>query len=414
MTELEFWASPDPTVARINRFATRDQLRDTGHEERDSDVALIAALGVRATRYPVLWEKVAPSDPDSRDYRWAERRLDALAEHGVEPIVTLLHHGSGPFYTSLVDPRFPELFADYAEATARRFPWITRWSPINEPLTTARFATLYGHWYPNGILDHQAFGRALVNQLRAFALAAERIREVVPHATFLLTDDLQRYVAGDEAARRYAAHCQERVFLSCELLQGRIVEGHPMHRYLTGRCRVPERELDALAQRPMPPDVMGWNYYPYSERFVTTGGAHGYRNAAMVEHAPERLDLRSLLHDADRRLRLPIALSEVHTFGTEHERARWLVQRYADAHAVRAAGVPVVAFGAWAAFGVVDWCSLLCERRDVFEDGLYTCAGPGGTPQRTLVSDVLGTLARGGNVRLPESPGWWEPRALVA
>jgi dTDP-4-dehydrorhamnose reductase len=409
MTELEIWASPDPTVARIDARRTRDQLIDTGHEHRDTDVDLLADLAVRATRYPVLWEKVAPFDPETRDYAWPEGRLRRLAERGIEPIVTLLHHGSGPTYTSLVDPAFPRLFAEYAAATARRFPWVKRWAPINEPLTTARFSTLYGTWYPNGYLDHAAFGRAIVNEMLAFALAAERIRDVVPDATFLLTEDLQSYTAGDEAARRYAEHSQERAYLSCELLQGRIVDGHPMHGYLRRRCGIADTELAELARRATAPDVMGWNYYPYSERHIFTGGVHGYRNLAVVDFAPERLDMRPLLRAAYQRLRLPIALSEVHTFGAEYERARWLLGRHADALEARADGIPVVAFGAWAAFGLVDWCSLLCEDNRVCEDGIYTCAGPDGIPQRTLVADALSALARGERFELAaNAPAWWE------
>ena len=103
----EIWASPEPTVARIDRVRTRDQLRETGHEARETDIDLLAGLGVHATRYPVLWEKVASHHPHVREYGWASRRLNALAERGVEPIVTLLHHGSGPDVHEPDRPRIP-------------------------------------------------------------------------------------------------------------------------------------------------------------------------------------------------------------------------------------------------------------------------------------------------------------------
>ncbi|HEX3467169.1 MAG TPA: family 1 glycosylhydrolase [Candidatus Elarobacter sp.] len=408
---LEVWASPEPTVARIDATRTRDQLAETGHEQRDGDVELLAALGVRAARYPVLWEKVAPHDPDRRDYAWAARRLEGLAERNVEPIVTLLHHGSGPRYTNLLDPAFPRLFAEYAAATARRFPWVKRWTPINEPLTTARFSALYAVWYPNRFADDEAFGRAIVNEATAIALACARIRDVVPGARFMLTEDLQSFHAADERVEAYAAHKRERMYLSCELLQGRIVDGHPMHRYLTERCAVDPRELAALARRPEPPDMIGWNYYPYSERRLASGGGDGLTNAGLVEVQPERMDLRALLSRAHARLGLPCALAEVHVHGSEPERVRWLLQRYADAEAVRAAGVPVVAFGAWAAFGMVDWGSLLRRADGVAEDGIYTYAGPAGRPQPTAVCAAVRSLAAGRPVTVPAEPGWWEPRA---
>ena len=410
----EIWASPEPTVARIDALRTRDQLRDTGHDTRESDIGLIGRLGVRATRYPVLWEKVAPSDPHVRDYGWAERRLRALADRGVEPIVTLLHHGSGPFYTSLVDPRFPELFSEYAAATARRFPWVKRWTPINEPLTTARFSTLYAAWYPNRFFDDAAFGRAIVNEARAIAAAHERIRQIVPDAEFLLTEDLQSFTAADTEVEDYVAHKRERMYLSCELLQGRVVDGHPLHPYLVERCGIPAAELEVLARKPMPPDVMGWNYYPNSERWLESDGHGGHRNLGIVDVAPERMDMRPLLREAHARLGLPFALSEVHVLGNERERARWMLQRFADAMAVREEGVPVVAFGAWAAFGMVDWVSLLRRDERICEDGVYTCA-PGGRPQPTLVAHVVAELAAGRIPSAPPEPAWWErDRTAVA
>jgi dTDP-4-dehydrorhamnose reductase len=404
---IELWASPEPTVARIGPDRWRDQLHETGHDLRESDIGLLADLGVRATRYPVLWEKVAPHDPQSRDYRWAARRLGALAERGVEPIVTLLHHGSGPAYTSLVDPAFPHLFADYAAATARRFPWVTRWTPINEPLTTARFSTLYATWYPNAFFDDAAFGRAIVNEALAIAYASERIRDVIPGARFLLTEDLQSFTAADAGVEAYVAHKRERMFLSCELLQGRIADGHPMHRYLVERCRVDPALLGRLERRPQPPDMMGWNYYPNSERWLESDG-DGHRNLGLVDVAPERLDMRALLRAAHARLGLPFALSEVHVLGNERERARWMLQRFADARAVAADGVPIKAFGAWAAFGMVDWVSLLCRDEQVCEDGIFTCAGRGERPVRTLVASVVEQLAAGRMPMMPAEPGWWE------
>ncbi len=401
-------------MARIDAVRIRDQLRETGHQTREGDLDLIARLGVHATRYPVLWEKVAAHRPDVRDYRWPSARLNGLAERGVEPIVTLLHHGSGPAYTGLLDPAFPRLFAEYAQATARRFPWVTRWTPINEPLTTARFSTLYGAWYPNGVFDDAAFGRAIVNQALAIAAASERIREIIPQASCMLTEDLQSFTAADERVEAYVAHKRERMYLSGELLQGRVVDGHPMHRYLTERCGIAAGELARLARRPQPPDVMGWNYYPYSERWVESSGDGGYRNVGMVEVAPERLDLRRLLAGAHARLGLPCALAEVHVRGDERERARWMLQRWEDVRAVRADGVPVVAFGAWAAFGMVDWESLLRRADGAREDGIYTYAGPTGQPLPTLVSEVVSGLAAGRSVALPAELGWWENiRAVV-
>ncbi len=408
MSCIEFWASPEPTIVRLDAATYRDQCVETGHFERDGDMERLAALRVSGSRYPVLWEHVERNGAGVRDYAWPQRRLAALVRHGIEPLVTLLHHGSGPRHTSLVDDAFPELFADYAEATARRFPWIERWTPINEPLTTARFSTLYGVWYPKA-RDHRAFGRAMLNQARAILLGFERIRAIVPAAQLMLTEDLQGFVAGDPGVSDYVAHKRERAYLSLDLLCGNVRPGHALWDYLTRECGLPASELEALRRLARPPDLMGWNYYPNSERYLSSSWegptAH---NVPLVDVAPERLAPRRLLRAAWKRFRLPMALSEVHVIGNEQERVRWLLQRYDDVVALRGEGVDLRAFGAWAAFGMVDWNSLLVERAGCIEDGIYTCAGPGRVPAWTAVAEALRGLASGARVARGTQPGWWE------
>jgi dTDP-4-dehydrorhamnose reductase len=87
---------------------------------------------------------------------------------------------------------------------------------------------------------------------------------------------------------------------------------------------------------------------------------------------------------------------------------RWLAQHAADVQHLRAEGVDVRALGAWAAFGMIDWHSLLRERARVAEDGIYTFAGPNGTPQPTAVADALRELAATGRIDDGGVRGWWE------
>jgi hypothetical protein len=57
---------------------------------------------------------------------------------------------------------------------------------------------------------------------------------------------------------------------------------------------------------------------------------------------------------------------------------------------------------------MVDWVSLLRSSDGVREDGIYTCVGPGETPQRTRVADVVTALAAGVVPTMPARAGWWE------
>src|SRR5262249_35416523 len=144
MRALELWGGHEYTVNRV-AGAYHDQTVRSGHQRRIDDLDRFAALGLKALRYPVLWERVAPRTPDAFDWAWTDARLSRIRELGMRPIAGLLHHGSGPGYTSLLASDFPVRFARYARAAAERYPWIDDWTPINEPLTTARFSALYGH-----------------------------------------------------------------------------------------------------------------------------------------------------------------------------------------------------------------------------------------------------------------------------
>jgi dTDP-4-dehydrorhamnose reductase len=285
---------------------------------------------------------------------------------------------------------------------------VRRWTPINEPLTTARFSALYGVWYPRRFDDHRAFGLALTNQVLAIEYAMEAIRRSAPGAELVLTEDLQGFVALDDGAQAYAAHKRERAFLSVELLLGRVGRGHALYRYLRETCGVERRVLAEIAARATPPALVGWNYYPYSERTLRTGAGGGIDNLATVEAGPHEISPRPLLRAAHARIGLPFGLAEVHVDAPEAQRVRWLLSRHADLVALRAEGLPANAFGAWAAFGMCDWNSLLVRRDGRREDGVFAFAEPGATPKPTAVARALRALATGEAVAAPLSAGWWE------
>ncbi len=405
---LEIWASPEPTVARIDAGTFRDQCAETGWSARLGDVDRIADLGVGACRLPVLWEHVAPHVPERCDFGAARARLERLRTRGVDPIVTLLHHGSGPAYTDLLDPAFPELFAAYAAAAARALPGVRRWTPINEPLTTARFSTLYGVWYPN-VRDDAAFGRALVHETLAILAAMERIRDVEPAAELVLTEDLQRFTAADAGVRGYVDFLRERAFVSVELLAGRVCPGHALYAFLVERCAVGADVLADIARRATVPTLVAFNHYPHSERYIFSAadGTIGDVPAVYVAGEPSP-DAAPLLAAAAQRLALPLALGEVHVDAPADERVRWLAQHVAGVHALRGAGVDIRAIGVWAAVGMVDWHSLLRERSGAVEDGIYTFAGPDATPQPTALTAAVRALARGECIDDRGVRGWWE------
>jgi len=262
--KLELWGGVECTVVRIgNDF--RNQIEETGHLQRSEDLDLIAGLGIRTLRYPVLWETVCPKRRETAGWRWHDDRLERLRELEITPIAGLVHHGGGPAYTSLLDPAFAGLLASYAARVAERYPWITHFTPVNEPLTTARFSALYGHWYPHS-QSNPAFLRALINECAGVREAMRAIRRITPGAKLVQTEDLGKSFS--TPLLQYQADFEnERRWLSLDLLCGRVDRSHPLHEFIL-KNGISAQELGRFVDDPCIPDVIGVNHYLTSERYL--------------------------------------------------------------------------------------------------------------------------------------------------
>ena len=160
--EVEIWGGIECSLNRVND-TYMDQLDRSGHYTRNEDIQRFAELGIKTMRYPVLWEKHCPEPGNDISWDFTEGRLNELKKFGITPIAGLVHHGSGPGYTNFFDGSFENGLAEFASKVATKFPWLEYYTPINEPLTTARFCGLYGHWYPHKTDINAAF-RATVRR----------------------------------------------------------------------------------------------------------------------------------------------------------------------------------------------------------------------------------------------------------
>lgn len=422
-SSLEMWGGVECTVNRVgNRYF--NQLERTGHARRPHDLERFAALGIRALRYPVLWERTAPHGIARARWAWADQRLGRLRSLRIRPIVGLVHHGSGPRSTNLCDPAFPAGLAAFAGAVAARYPWIADYTPVNEPLTTARFSGLYGHWYPHG-RDDRTFVRALLNQCKAVALAMRAIRAVNPAARLVQTDDLGKTYSTPALA--YQAEFEnERRWLTFDLLCGRIDADHPMRSYLRS-AGATATELDWFLASPCPPDIIGTNYYITSERFLDerldrypawTHGGNGRHAYADVEAirvvAGDVADPRILLREAWERYRLPLAITEAHLGDVPEEQVRWLRDVWQAAQGVAREGVNLRAVTAWSLLGAFDWHTLVTREEGHYEPGVFDVRGRGVRP--TALAAMVRALASGHDYYHPAlaGQGWWRrPERLL-
>lgn len=415
---LELWGGVECTVVRVGD-EYRDQVVETGHRARLDDLDAIAALGVKALRYPIVWETVAPESPDILDFGWADERLARLRSHGVEVIAGLVHHGSGPRYTSLLDPDFPAKLAAYAGKVAERYPWIEYWTPVNEPLTTARFSCLYGHWYPH-THDMRSMLRALYNECAGTLLAMQAIRRVNPNAKLLQTEDLGRVFSTPGLAYQ-AAHENERRWLSLDLLAGRVDPGHIWWPLLL-EAGMTEPQLELFLSGDGTPDILGINHYLTSERYLDEradlysghepggNGRHRYVDVEAVR-VPELVGQTgpaARLREAWERYRIPIVVSEVHHGCTREEQLRWFVEVWRAAEQLREEGADIRAVTLWSLLGAVDWRSLITRREGVYDVGAFDGRGPVLRP--TLLAKAAATLGKGSPLDHPvlDTPGWWQ------
>lgn len=417
----ELWGGIECTINRV-KDKYFDQLVYSQHYKRDSDIDLIANLGIKKIRYPVLWEKHQPAKNTVIDWSWTETRLKLLKDRSVDVIAGLVHHGSGPSFTNLLDDEFPFLLADYAKQVAEKFPWINYYTPVNEPLTTARFSGLYSLWYPHQATD-RSFVRMLLNELKGTVLAMQEIRKINPQAQLVQTEDLGKTYSTPKL--KYQAKFEnERRWLTYDLLCGRVDENHKLWKYFK-RLRIPEKELHFFLENKCAPDIFGFNHYVTSERYLdenlkfyprhTHGGnkRHRYADVEVVRvDIEEETGIEILLQEAWDRYQTPIAITEVHLHSHREEQLRWFKYVWNACLNVQRKGVDVKAVTAWALLGSFGWNRLLTKPRGVYEPGVFDLRT--GHPRPTALANFVKAITSNqDNHPVCENQGWWQRSSRV-
>lgn len=413
----EVWGGIECTINRVNHKFF-DQLQLAGHYTRDNDIELIAALGIKALRYPVLWELHQPEKDMVINWTWIEKQLNTIRSHNITPIAGLVHHGSGPIFTNLMQENFVTGLAHYAGAIAKKFPWIEYYTPVNEPLTTARFSGLYGFWYPHHA-DDRSFVKMLMNQMSGIVLAMQSIRRINPAAKLVQTEDLGKTYCNTPLLQYQADFENERRWLTFDLLCGKVNAQHYMWDYLIWNGATEER-LNFFIENPCVPDIAGFNYYITSERFLDNElqkypahlhGSNWWENyvdteAIRVKHN-KPCGLRLLLNEAWERFKLPVAITEVHLHCTRDEQLRWLIEIYETCCELIKEGLDIKAVTAWSLFGAYGWNKLLTDPGSGYEPGAFDLRSP--EPRPTHMARLIKSLASQSDCHHPvlQEKGWW-------
>ncbi len=413
----EVWGGIECTINRVeNEY--RDQLAMAGHYTREGDIERFASLGIQKLRYPILWEHHQKEAGTKIDWRWSEEQLNSIQKNEIIPIAGLLHHGSGPAYTDLTDEKFPEKLAAYAFEVASKFPWLQYYTPINEPLTTARFSGLYGFWYPHE-KNELAFTRMLLNQLKGIVLAMQAIRKINPDALLIQTEDLSK--THSTAILSYQANFEnERRWLTNDFLCGKVNKDHFFWKYFI-TLGISESCLQFFVNNPCPPAILGFNYYVTSERCLDedidsypscthgSNGKHTYADTEAVRTGQFE-GLPVLLKEAWNRYHLPMAITECHLNCTREEQLRWLKEVWDHCCNLKKEGVDIKAVTAWSLLGSYDWNSLLTRNHHSYESGVFDISNDQVRP--TALHKMIQSLVDDGSYEHPllSTQGWWQKK----
>jgi beta-glucosidase/6-phospho-beta-glucosidase/beta-galactosidase len=378
---------PGPGGGRIRI----DEMAKTGHYARwREDFALVRELGIEYLRYGPPYH-LTHVGPDRFDWDFADATFAEMRRLDIEPIVDLCHFGVPDWIGNFQNPDFPELFAAYAAAFARRYPWVRLYTPVNEIIITALFSGQLG-WWNECLSSDTAFVTALKHLVRANLLAEDAILATrCTHDTvFVQSESSEYFHFADPAAAERAAFYNEKRFLSLDLCYGHDVSAR-MYRYLADHGMT-SAQYDWFMQhgpRYRPYSVMGNDYYVTNEHMVAADGS--------VSPAGELFGYYLITKQYHDRYRLPVMHTETNHAEADHA-VDWLQKQWLNLLQLKKDGVPVMGFTWYSLIDQVDWDIALREDRGTVNPrGLYDMdrrLRPVGAAYRDLVAtwrDLLPT-----------------------
>jgi len=233
---------------------------DHFHRWRE-DVALMAELGVDAYRLSVSWPRVvdASGKPRPEGLDFYDRLLDALAGHGIAPVVNLFHWDLPQLLQDRGGWRDRDTvhrFADYAAVVADRVgDRVAGWAAINEMFEHFVLGHVVGEHAPGLRLPLAEAGAVAHHLLLAHGSAVRALRAAGPAPILSINSYAPARPAGpgDEAAAEYYDTMQNRLCTEAILLGE-----YPEQARALVEPYVRDGDMAVVAS---PVDLWGVNYY---------------------------------------------------------------------------------------------------------------------------------------------------------
>ena len=331
----------------------RDGLRMSDHYDRwREDFDLVRELGISFLRYGPPYY-TAHRRPGEYDWSFADPTFGRLRELKIHPIADLCHFGVPDWVGSFQNPDWPRLFAEYAGAFARRFPWVRFYTPVNEIFVAARFSAALG-WWNERLTSDRAFVTALKHMARATLMAEEAILRVQPDALFVQSESSEFFHAASPGAQGTADFLNQKRFLALDLCYGHDVPG-TMYEYLAdhGLTRDEYHWFLDHGQVVRPHCIMGNDYYVTNE--------HRVHASDDVRPSGEIFGYYVITHQYFQRYHLPVMHTETNRKDDE-QAPTWLAKEWANVVRLKRDGVPILGFTWYSLLDQTDWDTALREE----------------------------------------------------
>ncbi len=260
------WDTFSHTPGKVRRGDTGDIACDA-YNRLDSDLDLLASLGVRAYRFSIAWPRIQPvgsGSVNAEGLDYYKRLVAGLRERDIEPLATLYHWdlpqpledaGGWPLRETA------ERFAEYAAIVARGLgDGVSRWITVNEPFVVANHGYRTGVHAP-GRADEAAAAAATHHLLLGHGLAVQAMRaELDAESQVGVTLDLTVVRATTDQAKAVAEEIEaesNNVFLD-PLLVGTYPAGIVRASLLPSPELIMDRDMAVISA---PIDFLGVNYY---------------------------------------------------------------------------------------------------------------------------------------------------------
>ncbi|MCK8491949.1 MULTISPECIES: family 1 glycosylhydrolase [Spirosoma] len=339
----------------------RDQLRECGHYDRwKEDLGLVKEMGLKVLRYGLPYYSIHLG-PGKYDWSFADVVMAEMKKLGITPILDLLHFGLPDWIGNFQNPELPIHFAEYAEAVAKRYPWVRYYTPVNEIYVTARISGKDGIWNEQLKTD-KGFVTALKHCAAASIMANQQIAKHRNDVVIVQSESAEYTHELCATPSPQTDLENELRFLSLDLLYANppsaTVAMYMMDNGLT------RKEYDwFMAGKPPGYQIMGNDYYGRNERIKLPDGS--------IKTSMDVLGWYEITRDYYERYRMPVMHTETNVFEAD-QAPIWLYKQWVGIMRMRRDGVPVLGFTWYSLIDQIDWdIQLAAVKNNVNACGLY-------------------------------------------